>query len=329
MAYHSTSGIADNTTDFFSKFRSFIVSTVGWTVLAEDLGATNPFLYISSTGESGKETIYLLFDKFTSTADKVCVRNALWWNPGTSTPIQPAGGVSYNYIATNDTTTFPYWIYADLDHIVFVTRIGTSYNAYYFGTIKRYWSSNMAITQADVSAGTNVVVQVDDASYFKAGLYYQIINRDKFERMQVTAIDTGASPNTITIASLANSYLAGARVGEDVIPVMISRSDTQLTQMYTASRYNGWNTSLMDIMVAGSAGGAYSSSANDCRYNLIGVFPYWVYCGNSGHMEIRGQLTEVYETSTGWGVSEDVLDAGNGVTYKFFYIGSRGFAIRE
>ena len=329
MAYHSTSGIADNTADFFSEFRSFIVSTVGWTVLQEDLGAANPFLYISSTGESGKETIHLLFDKFTANADKICVRTALWWNPGTSAPVLPAGSTGYNYIATKDATTFPYWIYADFDHIVVVVRIGTTYQAFYFGVVKRYWSSNMAITQADVSAGSNVVVPVDDASYFKAGLYYQIINRDKFERMQVTAVDTGASPNTITVASLANAYVTGARVGEDVAPMMISRSDTALTQIHTASRYTGWNTSLIDVQVAGSAGSAYGSSANDVRYNLIGIFPYWAYCGTTGQTEIRGQLIEVYETSTTWGVSEDVIDAGNGVTYKFFYIGSKGFAIRE
>lgn len=329
MAYRSTSGIADNTADFFSKFRSFIVSTVGWAVLQEDLGAANPFLYINSPGESGKETIYLLFDKYAATADKVCVRSALWWNPGTSTAVLPAGSTSYNYIATKDATTFPYWMYADLDHIVVVVRIGTSYQAFYFGIVKRYWSANMAITQADVNAGSNVVLPVDDASYFKAGLYYQIINRDKFERMQVTAIDTVSTPQTITVATLANSYLAGARVGEDVAPVMISRSDTALTQLHTASRYTGWNASLIDVQVAGSAGGAYGSAANDCRYNLIGIFPYWAYCNNTGQSEIRGQLIEVYETSTSWGVSEDVIDAGNGITYKFFYIGSRGFAVRE
>jgi len=329
MAYRSTSGIADNTADFFSKFRSFIVSTAGWTVLQEDLGAANPFLYISSTGESGKETIYLLFDKYAATADKVCVRQALWWNPGTQAAVLPAGSTGYNYVATKDAATFPYWIYADLDHIVVVVRIGTSYQAFYFGIVKRYWSANMAITQADINAGSSVVVPVDNASYFKAGLYYQIINRDKFERMQVTSIDTVSTPQTITVATLANSYPSGARVGEDVAPVMISRSDTALTQLHTASRYTGWNTSLTDVQVSGSSGSSLGSATNDVRYNLIGIFPYWAYCGTTGHIEIRGQLVEVYETSTSWGVSEDVIDAGNGITYKFFYIGSRGFAIRE
>lgn len=329
MAYRSTSGMANNTADFFSKFRSFIVDTVGWTVLQVDLGAANPFLYVGSSGESGKESIYLLFDKFAATADKVCVRQALWWNSGTSAAVQPAGSTGYNYISTKDATTFPYWIYADLDHIVVVVRIATTYQGFYFGTVKRYWSSNMAITQADVVAGSNVVVPVDNASYFKAGQYYQIINRDKFERMQVSAIDTGANPNTITVATLTNAYVSGARVGEDVATVMMSRSDTALTMLHTASRYTGWNTSLIDAQVAGSSGGAYGSSANDVRYNLIGVFPYWAYCNTTGHIEIRGQLIEVYETQTTWGVSEDVIDAGNGVTYKFFYIGSKGFAIRE
>jgi len=329
MAYRSTSGIADNTADFFSKFRSFIVSTVGWTVLAEDLGAANPFLYISSSGESGKETIYLLFDKYAATADKVCVRNALWWNPGTQAAVLPAGTTGYNYVATKDAATFPYWIYADLDHIVVVVRIGTTYQAFYFGIVKRYWSANMAITQADVNAGSNVVVPVDNASYFRPGLYYQIINRDKFERMQVTAVDTVSTPQTITVATLANSYLAGARVGEDVAPVMISRSDTALTQLHTASRYTGWNASLTDVQVSGSSGSSLGSATNDCRYNLVGIFPYWAYCATTGYIEIRGQLVEVYETSTSWGVSEDVIVAGNGITYKFFYIGTRGFAIRE
>lgn len=168
MAYHSTSGLANNTVDFFSRFRSFIIGTVGWTVLQEDLGAANPFLYISSSGESDKETIYLLFDKFIANADKVCVRQALWWNSGTSSAVQPAGSTGYNYVATKDSVTFPYWIYADLDHIFLVTRISTTYSAYYFGGLKRYWSSNMALTQADVNAGSNVVVAVDNASYFKA-----------------------------------------------------------------------------------------------------------------------------------------------------------------
>lgn len=329
MAYHSTSGMANNTADFFSRFRSFIISTVGWSALAEDLGTVNPYLYISSSGENGRETVYLLFDKFTANADRICVRQALWWNPGASSAVQPAGSTYYNFVATKDSTTFPYWIYADLDHIVFVTRIGTAYNAYYFGTLKRYWSSNMALTQADVSAGSNIVVPVDNASYFKAGQYYQIINQDKFERMQITAIDTGASPNTIIIASLVNAYAVGARVGEDVAPVMISRGDTALSQMHTASRYTGWNPSLIDITVSGSSGGAYAIATNDCRYNLIGIFPYWAYCGTGGHYEVRGQLIEVYETSTSWGISEDVIDAGGGVTYKFFYMGSKGFAIRE
>lgn len=329
MAYRSTSGLADNTTDFFAKFRSFIVDTAGWTMLAGDMAVANPYLHIYSPGESGKETIYLVFDKFAATADKVCVRQALWWNPGTSTFSQLAGTTGYNYIATRDSATFPYWIYADLDHIVVVVRIGTGYQGFYFGIVKRYWSANMALTQADMSAGSNVVVPVDNASYFKAGLYYQIINRDKFERMQITAVDTVATPNTIIIATLANAYVAGARVGEEVAPVMISRSDTSLTQLHTSSRYTGWNASLIDVSVAGSAGSAYNSSANDCRYNLIGIFPYWTYCNNTGNTEIRGQLIEVYETATSWGVSEDVIDAGNGFTYKYFYIGSKGFAIRE
>ncbi len=329
MAYHSTSGIADNTADFFSRLRSFIVSTVGWSVLQEDLGAANPFLYINSAGESGKETTYLLLDKYAATWDKIGVRSALWWNAGASTPVQPAGGVSYNYIGTKDSATFPYWIYADLDHIVVVTRIGTGYNAFYFGIVKRYWSSEMALTLSDVAAGSNVVVPVDDASYFTAGKYFQIINRDAFERMQVVAVDTQSSPQTITIATLLGNYAAGARVGEDVAPVMISRSDTGLSMLHSASRYYGWNTSLMDYQVAGSAGGAYGSAANDCRYNLIGIFPYWVYCGITGNVEIRGQLLDVYEVSTGWGISEDVLDMGDGVTYKYFYVGNRGIAIRE
>ncbi|NLN74985.1 MAG: hypothetical protein GX139_01555 [Armatimonadetes bacterium] len=328
MAYHSTSGMANNTADFFSRFRSFIISTVGWSALAEDLGTVNPYLYISSSGENGRETVYLLFDKFTANADRICVRQALWWNPGASSAVQPAGSTYYNFVATKDSTTFPYWIYADLDHIVFVTRIGTTYNAHYFGTLKRYWSSNMALTQADVSAGSNIVVPVDNASYFKAGLYYQIINRDKFERMQVTAVDTASSPQTITAATLASGYAIGARVGEDVAPVMIPR-DGQLAQMHTASRFNGWSTSVIDITTSGSSGGAYQYAVNDCRYNLIGIFPLWASCMNSGFTEVRGQLIEVYEISTSWGVSEDVIDAGGGVTYKFFYIGSKGIAIRE
>lgn len=328
MAYHSTSGIANNTADFFARFRSFIASTVGWSVLAEDLGAANPFLYISSAGESGKETIYLLFDKYASTADKICVRQSLWWNPSTSSPVQPAGSASYNFILTKDSVTFPYWIYADLDHIVLVTRIATTYYGFYLGILKRYWSADIALTQAEINAGTDVVIPVDDASYFKAGQYYQIINRDKFERMQVTAVDTASSPQTITAAALANEYAVGAKVGEDVAPVTIPR-DSQLGQMQTASRFSGWNTSVIDIAVNGSSGGAYQYAVNDCRYNLVGIFPLWASCGNSGFNEVRGQLIEVYETSTIWGVSEDVIDAGGGITYKFFYIASRGFAIRE
>lgn len=147
--------------------------------------------------------------------------------------------------------------------------------------------------------------------------------------MQISAVDTASTPNTVTVASLANAYVAGARIGEDVMPMVISRGDNSFTSMHTPSRYNGWNTTVIDISAAGSSGGVYSSAANDCRYNLIGIFPYWVSCGSSGNYEVRGQLIEVYECASSWGVSEDVIDAGGGITYKFFNIGSRGFAIRE
>lgn len=61
--------------------------------------------------------------------------------------------------------------------------------------------------KTDVEAGTSVMMNVIDASQFKAFTYATIFDDTNYEDVYITAVDTNA--NTITVQTLANDYTKG------------------------------------------------------------------------------------------------------------------------
>lgn len=282
MAYHSTSGTAASTADLLAKLKDFLVTTCGWTLHDDGSAQTEPYYVLKSVGESEMEDIYIQFINDSSSTDLITVRGYLYWNATTHTGVKGAYYSAATVITTKDSTSFLYWLYADLDHLFAVTKISTTYYGHYSGIIKRYWSGAVAITQAAASAGSSIIVQVNDASIFTVGSYYIIKDDANIERVQITAVDTASTPNAITIATLVAAYASGAKIGEDPQPVIIGRN-TMPGPFYALNKYNGWaSTSGQSGTCAAASGGFANYSDPDVRYGKVVMFPWLVAMTASG-----------------------------------------------
>lgn len=328
MAYHSISGTANSTADLLIKLKDFLVTTCGWTLHDDGSGLADPYYVLKSAGESGMEDIYIQFINDAS-SDCISVKGYLYWNPDTHTGVKVVFSSGTTVITTRDSAQFLYWLYGDLDHVCVVTKITATYYLNYSGIIKRYWSGAVALIQEAVTAGSNVVIQVNDASIFTAGGYYIIKDDANIERVQVIAKDTGPTPNTITIATLAAAYAGGAKIGEDPQPVIISRNNMP-GNFYGLNRWNGYSSATGQPGNCGVASGGFANSADpDARSGLVTMFPWLVAMTGTGNEELRGELIEVYSIGSGAGDSEDVLDLG-AATYKMFNLSGGGWcAIKE
>jgi len=327
MGYHSTTGTANNTADFLEKLKDFLVTTVGWTLHDDGSGGANPYYVLKSTGESGMEDVYLQF--LMGTTDKLMVRASLYWDNVAHSGVKEAYVVTYCYIAVKDASSFLYWFYADLDHIFAVTKIVSTYYGQYSGLLKRFWSGAVAITQEAVLSGSNVVVQVNDASIFSPGSYYLIKDNANIERVQISAIDTVSSPNTVTLASVAGNFALGAKIGEDPQPVIVGRFNSP-GGFYALNKFDGYAGAALQVGVSGSADAAFATSTDpDFRMGLTTMFPWLAGHTAAAYSELRGEFIEIFQMGGGSADSEDILDF-NGTTYKIFNLSGAGMcAIKE
>ena len=310
-----------------AKLKTFLVSTCGWTLTEDGLGQSQPYFVVYSSGESGREDIYLQFID-DATTDRIAVRTGLYWDPASHVLIKPVYSSSTTFV-TSDASALVYWMYANLDRLVMVTRVSTSYYVHYSGLLKRFWSDRVAITQQPALAGTNVVVPVNDASALSPGRYYVMKDNANLARVRVSATDVAANPNTITIAALSAGYAAGAKIGEDPQPVVLGY--TNLAQCLFANRYDGYSSQSGHIgYVRDFSPYQIGCTDPDARYGMVAMFPVFVASESTGTDELRGELIDVYSIGAGAGVSEDVIDLGT-ATYKIFNLsgGSNWVAIRE
>ncbi len=329
MAYHSTSGTATNTADMLVKLKDFLVTTCGWSLHDDGSAQAEPYYVLKSTGESGNEDIYVQFINDTANLDCISVKGYLYWNAATHAGVKGIFSTGNTLITAKDSASFLYWLYGDRDHVFVVTKIVATYYAHYSGIIKRFWSAQTAISQAAVTAGSNVVVSVDDASLLTVNKSYIIKDDANIERVLVTARDTGSTPNTVTISALVSGYATGAKIGEDPQPVIIGKN-IMPGSCYGLNRCNGYPGATGQTMNCGAANGGFSGSCDpDARYGLVTMFPWLVACASAGYEELRGELIEVYSIGVGAGDSEDVIDLGTS-TYKMFNILTAGWcAVKE
>ena len=293
MAYHSTSGTAANNADFASRLRDFLVTTGVWRL--HDSGSfspTVPWWVLASSGESGAEEIYvMLVDD--AWASRLSLRVFQYWDPVAHAPVGEAWDFDFTYVNTA-ATPFLYWIYADLDHFFVVTKLGASYFGQYTGLLRRFWSGQMATTQAPATAGENVVIEVDDASVLTSPEYYIIQDHQYVERVRVIGRDTSGTPHTVTVETLANAYETGARIGEDPQPLIVGRSNSP-GGFYAVSRFDGYASQTGQAGACYLAdGGARPFSDPDARYGRHMLFPWLAAMTGDGAQELRGELIEVY-----------------------------------
>jgi len=327
MSYHSSYQTASNTADLLAKLKTFLITTCGWTLHDDQMALAQPYFVAYSEGESGAEDIYLQFIDDSST-NMISVRSALNWDATTHTAVKPVYSTSTGII-TSDSAPFNCWMFANLDRIFVVTRIGAVYNPHYSGILKRFWSDDIAITQASAAAGSNVTIPVNDASVLTAGKYYVIKDNANIARVQVTATNTSSTPNTITIATLSTGYSAGAKIGEDPQPVLVGLSS--LSSGLFLNRHDGYTSQQAHTAyVRDPSTYQLNNTDPDSRYGLVAMFPLFVTSELSGYTELRGELIEVFSVGPGVGASEDVIDLG-AETYKIFNVsgGSSWIAVKE
>ncbi len=327
MANHSSYGTASNTADMLAKLKDFLTTVCGWTLWDDGMGEAQPYFVVFSAGESGQEDIYLQFIDDAIT-DRIAVRGAMYWDPSGHSPVKPVYSNSTTFV-TSDSAAFNYWMFGSLDRVVIATRTGSNYYVHYSGLVKRFWSSDIAITQEAASSGSDVVVQVDDASVVAPGRYYIIKDNANIARVRVTAADVESTPNTVTIETLAAGYSAGAKIGEDPQPVTVGY--TNLYSCLFINRYDGY------VSQSGTVGyvrdfSTYQTQITDpdARYQMVAMFPIFAAIESSGIDEIRGELIDVHSIGPGAGASEDVIDLGTS-TYKMFNLsgGQSWVAVKE
>lgn len=327
MANHSLYQTASNTADLLAKLKDFLTNTCGWTLHDDGMTQAQPYFVVYSVGESGQEDIYLQFIDDSST-NMISIRGSLYWDATSHTAVKPVYS-SNTGIVTADTAQFNCWVFANLDRVFIVTRIGAIYNPHYSGLIKRFWSDQIAITQAVTGIGSDITVPVNDASILTTGRYYVIKDNANIARIQVTAVDIISNPNTVTIANLSTGYSAGAKIGEDPQPVLISYSN--LPSCLLLNRYDGYTGQSSHLAYARDYVNYHLNNSDpDNRYGMVAMFPMFVTCEASGYNELRGELIDVHCIGPGAGASEDVLDLGTS-TYKIFNNsgGSTWIAVRE
>ena len=329
MAYQSIQGTASGRLDLLNKIKDFLVTTVGWTLHDDQSSDARPYYVFKSVGESGAEDIYLRF-QIGQSSGRIEVAAFQYWDNTTQTGIHEAFHASYNYLRVEDSADFIYWIYADLDHVFVVNKIVSTYYGHYSGSIKRFWSSAVAITQAALANGSAVVAQVNDASIFTPDQHYIIKDDTNIERIKITDIDTVATPNTVTIETFTYDYASGTKIGEDPQPVITGYYNMPST-FYAVNKFDGWSSASGQRGRCGAAhGNLQSDSDPERRYNTTILFPWLVSMGTSdSYQELRGELIGIYSTGGANVASEDTVEIGLD-SYRVFNLSGGGWcAIKE
>ncbi len=324
MAYAHIQGTATDGSAFFSDLKTFLTTTVGWTLHDDQTALPTPYFVVSSQGESGKEDIYL---QFLFESSRVKIRAARYWDAVSHTGVNLAYHASLTYIRHPTNGSFLFWIYANLDRIFTVTKEGSTYYGQYSGCIKRFWSADHALLQDPVQSGSQIQLSLDDASILKAEHHYLIADHAHIERVRVLSVDTQA--NTVLIENLNHDYAMDSKIGEDLQPVIVSGYQAP-GSFYGLTRFDGWASTSGQAGSMGVADGGFRNyTSPDMRADLITLFPWFVGATASSYQELRGELLDVYGVGSGTLDSEYIIEVGQH-QYRVFNLSSAGWtAVRE
>lgn len=329
MAYHSIQGLAHGRLDLLNQLRTFLVTTTGWNLHDDQSADPQPYFVFKSHGESGAEDVYLQF-RISTTSGRIHVAAFQYWIAATHTGVNEASHTSYTYLRVEDSADFIFWLFADLDHVFVVTKLISTYYGHYSGLLKRFWSGAIALTQAAVTAGSGVVLQVNDATVVTPGQDYVIKDDAGIERVRVSAIDTAVTPNTITVETLVRDYASGAKIGEDPQPVVNSYYNAPGT-FYAVNKFDGWTSASGQQGRCGAAnGGLQGETDPEMRYGTTILFPWLAsMSGSAVYQELRGELIEIFSVGGGNVASEDTIQIGTD-SYRVFNLTTGGWcAVKE
>lgn len=203
-----------NTADAMNKISSVLVSA-GWTVVDDQIGASEYIWWENGGGENSDELdVYFALDN-SITTDRIIPKMATHWDSGTHTGTYELYYSSQSYLQVDDDNPFTIWVFANRDQVSIVSKISTSYYHCTFGMYERYWDKPLGILTSDVTAGSNVVLQLGagEAADFEVGLTYTICENstNSQERPTITVVDT--VNDQITVDSLSQNWSSSARIG--------------------------------------------------------------------------------------------------------------------
>lgn len=156
MPFNKTTGSVNDEEELLAALRSFMVVTLGWTESASAIQGGHTFKVLSSTGESGTESVFvgfystyknatdlatLQFNAYTGFCSTghgfVCQCNSICHGCACN-PTQegwlglPGLALSHGAIGTT------FWFYGDKDCVIIVIRNGVYYHGAYLGLVGRF-----------------------------------------------------------------------------------------------------------------------------------------------------------------------------------------------
>lgn len=311
MARHYTVLTCDNTADLFAKLNTFLVSTVGWTLLDDQSGAGTPYRVYRTPGEDGYGYRYYRITLGSTTS--LNIRAYRFWNESTQTGSYEIGNTSTGYGIIGSTSAFVAFAFADLDGLWVASKISNAYYIRGLGLTNPLYGDDKTVTTNSASAGSNVVIPVADDSFFVEGEYYEIANTNSAtgaqERVQVTNVGSGE----ITVATLANAHPSGALIAKQVMPIFLHTGSASTDSTY------GWR-------INAGAATATSQSIFDSRPATSGLSPdglggkYQLWPGFVNYTTdnmVYGATRDIFAVPTTDLSSEDIITV-NGFDYMVF-----------
>lgn len=303
--------------EVFKRFRDWVCARngsynytttgQGWTyhdssyAVSQDTISNNDYFVIRSTGESGKDDIYMKVT-YSATANMIQVQMCQYWNSTTHVGVNLMTAANNWQVA--DATAGTLYIYATLDYILVFTLIGASQYGALFGLLDdSEYDKTIAISSGAVSAGSNVVVTMDlvPASWVVGG---KVVVKDNanMERIIVSAINS----LDVTFTSLAASYTSGCKFAKD-FPIVCNNA-TNLLGAYIAlfGHNNAKLASISTVVVPVSPGDSGDPDPLDGEFLAA---PYEFRDSTVGYLgrfyDLLGMVTtgyahlQVYSTATG------------------------------
>ena len=309
MAYHYATEACANTADMFAKINTFLVTTVGWTLHDDQSGAATPYRVYRSPGEASVGFRYLQVLLVSTTF--VNFRMYRFWDADTHTGTYQVGQTSTTQGILGATSEFVVFFMGDLDNFFVVIKISDVYRIAGMAKLTTLYADGTAVTTDAVSSGSDVVIPVDDDSFFEEG-FYEIANTNSAtgatEIVEVTNVGVGE----ITVATLANNHPAGAIISKQAIPFALFNHTTNADVVFTFRINDTAGTTAVSGTSAAPATAVLSPDAIEAKFQL---WPGWVYYPTDNM--VYGHPSVIFKISTTDLSSEDLITV-NGTEYIVF-----------